>query len=131
MTYPHRWTTLEIEKSVATQYSMRDVRGKGVKYDYAQHLMYKFYRGRKSIEIARVSKPLRPQPLYLGGVLVLMRTVYHAMGAIDRPPPKQGTPQGVIPSQKPKRVWPMDNKRPMQSQMKGLLEKPLELKRSK
>ena len=95
MTYPHRWS--KPEKVLATEYSLRDVRGEGVKYDYAHYLLFEFERGRKSIDVARASKAKRPQPIYLGGVLVLTRIVYYAMGAIDRLPAPIEIPADVIP----------------------------------
>ena len=33
ITYPHRWSTSEL--TIATEYSLRDMHGEGVKYDYA------------------------------------------------------------------------------------------------
>ncbi len=106
MTYPHRWT--KPKKVIATEYSLRDIRGKGVKYDYAHYLLFEFERGKKSIDVARASKAKRPQPIYLGGVLVLTRIVYHAMGALDRLPEPIEIPQGVMPKHTT-RVFPTDH----------------------
>ena len=50
MTYPHRWSAPEL--TIATEYSLRDMHGEGVKYDYARYLIFEFHRGRKSIESA-------------------------------------------------------------------------------
>ena len=44
MTYPHRWSAPE--KTLATEYSLRDIRGVGLKFDYAHYLMFEFQRGR-------------------------------------------------------------------------------------
>ena len=58
----------------------------GVKYDYAQYLIYEFHRGRKSIEHTRNSKAVKPHSMYLGGVLVLTKIVYFAMGKLSQLP---------------------------------------------
>ena len=68
-----------------------------MKYDYARYLIFEFHRGKKSIENARNSKAVRPHPMYLGGVLVLTRIVYFAMGKIDILPLPLHIPYGVIP----------------------------------
>ena len=95
ITYPHRWTVPE--KVIATEYSLRDLQGTGVKYGYAQYLLFEFERGKKSIEVARNSTAKRPHPIYLGGVLVLTRIIYFVMGAMNRLPPPMGIPEGVTP----------------------------------
>ena len=71
--------------------------GEGVKYDYARYLIYEFHRGKKSIENAQNSKAVCPHPMYLGGVLVLTRIVYYAMGKINILPLPLHIPYGVIP----------------------------------
>ena len=76
--YPHRWSAPEL--TIATEYSLRDMHWEGVKYDYARYLIYEFHRGKKSIDNAQNSKVVRPYLMYLGGVLVLTRIVYLAMG---------------------------------------------------
>ena len=76
-TYPHRWSAPKL--TIATEYSLRDMHGEGVKYGYAHYLIFEFHRGRKSIESAQNSKAVRPHPMYLGGVLVLTCIVYYAM----------------------------------------------------
>ena len=105
MTYPHRWTTPE--KTLSTEYSLRDVRGEGVKYDYAQYLLFEIHRGKKSLEVSRQSKAKRKMPLYFGGVLVLTRIVYHAMGVMDDLPPLVDMPEGVV-ARHYTRKMPMD-----------------------
>ena len=93
MTYPHRWTAPE--KTLATEYSLIDARGKGVKYDYAHYLLFEIHRGKNSIEASRQSQAKRRMPLYLGGVLVLTRIIYHALGASNELPPPMEMPEGV------------------------------------
>ena len=95
ITYPHRWSALEL--TIATKYSLRDMHGEGVKYDYARYLIFEFHRGRKSIESAQSSKAIRPHPMYLGGVLVLTRIIYYAMNKVHLLPAPLHIPQGVIP----------------------------------
>ena len=95
MTYPHRWSAPEL--TIATEYSLRDMHGEGVKYDYARYLIFEFHKGRKSIESARKSKVVRPHPIYLGGVLVLTRIIYYAMNTMHLLPAPLHIPQGIIP----------------------------------
>ena len=71
--------------------------GEGIKYDYAHHLIYEFHRGKKSIENTQNSTVVRPHPIYLGGVLVLIRIVYFYMGKMDTLPPPLHIPYGIIP----------------------------------
>ena len=85
------------ELTIAIEYSLRDMHGEGVKYDYARYLIYEFHRGKKSIYNARNSKAIRPHLMYLGGVLVLTRIVYFAMGKLALLPPPLHIPYGIIP----------------------------------
>ena len=85
ITYPHRWT--RPEKTLATEYSLRDAKGEGVKYDYTHYLLFEIHKEKKSIEASRQSTAKRKMPLYLGGVLMLTRIIYHALGAIEELPP--------------------------------------------
>ena len=80
ITYPHPWSAPEL--TTAREYSLRDMHGEGVKYDYARYLIYEFHRGKKSIENTHNSKEARPHSMYLGGVLVLTRILYFAMGKL-------------------------------------------------
>ena len=95
ITYPHRWSAPKL--TIAIEYSLRDMHGEGIKYDYARYLIYELHRGKKSIESAQNSKAVCPHPMYLRGVLVLTRIVYFAMGKIDILPPPLHIPHGVIP----------------------------------
>ena len=38
ITYPHRWTLPE--KTLAVEYTQRDIHREGIKYDYSQYLLY-------------------------------------------------------------------------------------------
>ena len=95
ITYLHR--CLAPELTIAIEYSLRDMHGESVKYNYARYLIYELHRGKKSIDNAQNSKVVRPHPIYLGGVLVLTRIVYFAMGKIDLLTPPMHIPYGVIP----------------------------------
>ena len=95
MTYPHRWSSSE--KLIAVEYSLQDYRGDSLKIDFSKFLIRELHRGRKSIVEAQQSMAKRPHPLYLGGVLVLTRIVYHAMGAIKLLPPPIQVPEDVRP----------------------------------
>ena len=95
ITFLPRWSAPKF--TIATEYSLRDILEEGVKYDYARYLIYKFHRGKKSIEHTRNSKSVRPNPMYLGGVLVLIQIVYFAMGNLAQLPPPLHIPQGIIP----------------------------------
>ena len=95
MTYPHRWSAREL--TIATEYSLRDMHGEGVKYDYACYLIFEFHRCRKSIESACNSKAVCPRLMYLGGVLVLTRIVYYAMNKINLFSAPLHIPHGIIP----------------------------------
>ena len=94
-TYPQRWSAPEL--TIAAKYSLRDIHGEGVKYDYARYLIFEFHRGEKSLESALNSKAVHPHPMYLGGVLVLTRIVYYAMGKINLLPSPLHIPHGIIP----------------------------------
>ena len=105
ITYPHRWTMPE--KTLATEYSLRDMRGEGIKFDYAHYLLFEFQRGKKSIEASRQSKAKRHMPLYLGGVLVITRIIYYALNASDELPPAVEMPQGITAKHYTRKM-PMD-----------------------
>ena len=70
----------------------------GVKYNYAHYLLFQFHQGRRSVEKSHNCRANRPHPMYLGGVLVLTRIVYYAMGKINILPPPLHIPHGVIPT---------------------------------
>ena len=95
ITYPHRWTTPQL--TIATKYSLRDMHGERVKYDYAHYLIFEIHKGKRSLEHTCNSKAMRPQPMYLGGVLVLTQIVYFAMGELAQLPPPLHIPQGITP----------------------------------
>ena len=95
ITYLHRWSAPEL--TIATEYSLRDMHEGGIKDDSAQYLIYEFHRGKKSIDNAGNSKFVRPHLMYLGGVLVLTRIFYFAMGKLALLPPPLHIPHGVTP----------------------------------
>lgn len=75
---------------------LRDARGKGVKYEYAQYLLYKITTGKKVLETTRKSIAKRQMPLYLEGVLMLTRIIYFALDVEDNLPPPILMPKDVM-----------------------------------
>lgn len=90
MPYPHTYTMPK--KILATEYTLREVYGAGVKHDYASYLLYEIKKGRKSFESMRKSKALWKPSLYMEGVT---RIVYFAMNKIDELPPAIEVPKTI------------------------------------
>ena len=102
--YPHRWSVPE--KSVAVEFTLKQAYNRETKKDFAQCLLNKIMRAAKSAIVKGSSEATRKMRPYLGGVLVLTKIAYAALGIDEFPEPWEkpelaGLGSKTIPGSRP------------------------------
>ena len=73
------------EKSIAVEFTLKQAYNREMRKDFALGIMTKILRAAKSTIVKGSSEATRKMRPYLGGVLVLTRIVYAALGVNELP----------------------------------------------
>ena len=99
MPYPHRYTTPE--KVLATEYTLREVKGARVNHDYASYLLYEIRKGQKEFGEDTESRAKRSRPLYMGVCTSHHTTSVLCLDRIQDLPPPIKVPETIQARQRP------------------------------